>query len=76
MSSSCSSNVLASHHISTSRPAMPTASRTARRTGGVRWMPVSTATMLLPAKNGTSPISALAKPRLQRVERLPGVTPR
>ena len=30
----------------------------------MRWMPVSTATMLLPAKNGTRPISALAKPRL------------
>ena len=43
---------------------MPTPSSTASRTGGVRWIPVSTATMLLPAKNGISPISAAAKPRL------------
>ena len=40
------------------------ASRTASRAGGVRWTPVRTATMLLPAKNGISPISAVAKPRL------------
>ena len=39
-------------------------SSTASRTGGVRWTPVRTATMLLPAKNGISPISALEKLRL------------
>jgi hypothetical protein len=72
---SWSSNVRAIHQISSSRPAIPTASRQMSFTGGVRWTPLSAATMLDPEKNGMTAHSALPNPRL-KLSIACGVTPR